>query len=397
MKNQTIENNGWAKVAFVSIILLILAAGFVLSMPYFCSVAKDVRKWGISGMEEAISEFEERYNAEFPMRTGFINLNGIMARALQKRELNEVYKLKNGYLGVSVEQAELEWRAERVAQLNRYLSENGIEMSYVEIPSKESMPDAFLPDGIMDYSKQNAENMLGLLRGRDIDVLDLRKLISDNMTMEEAFFRTDHHWKPETAFWAAGQMMAYLNQRYGVIYDAALCDLSNYHVDIYPNYFLGSRGKRTGAWYAGVDDFTVIHPKFETHMTTFFPSGNVERTGTFLDANIDFDYLVPKDWFGKIAYCTYVGGDFPVVVHTNAPALTDKRILVLKDSFSLPLQTFLSVHFPRIDVLDLRHYKNERLIDYIMRAKPDIVLLCYAISAFNSNNEALFAFGIDER
>ena len=58
--------------------------------------------------------FEEDYNAAFPCRTDFVNLNGLMARALQKRELNEVYRYKNGFLSTSLDLCDSSPYAQRI-------------------------------------------------------------------------------------------------------------------------------------------------------------------------------------------------------------------------------------------------------------------------------------------
>lgn len=377
-------------IAGTAAFLVILFALFGLSVPHAIELLKDVREWGVAEAATLHKTFETDYNAAFPHRTDFINLNGLMARMLQKRELNEVYKLKNGYLGNALPMQEPSAFAERIAAFQTYLSERGSALVYVQVPSKESMRDAQMPDGIVDASRESAERMLTLLRERQVKTLDLTmEMEADGFTLESAFFCTDHHWRPETAFWASGRIMSYLHDTFGTSYDASVCDLENYHVDVYKNWLLGSRGKRTGTLYAGVDDFSVIYPKFETEMTTSFPAGALERHGSFYDANIDEQHLIGRDYFGKIAYCTYIGGDYPVVVHENASAVADTRVLLIKDSFALPLQAFLSLHLQRLDVIDLRYYQDS-LTDYIERAKPDVVLICYNPWA---TGEEFYGFG----
>ena len=62
---------------------------------------------------------------------------------------------------------------------------------------------------------------------------------------------------------------------------------------------------------------------------------------------------------------------------TNAGVVTFANhpdALVFGDSFTNALQTLLYVSFDETHILDLRHYKDMSLKDYISEYQPDIVL-----------------------
>ena len=59
----------------------------------------------------------------------------------------------------------------------------------------------------------------------------------------QAFFRTDHHWKPDTALWAAGRIVEKLANDYGVDVNREHFSLNDYYDDKYEKSFLGSQGK----------------------------------------------------------------------------------------------------------------------------------------------------------
>jgi hypothetical protein len=87
-------------------------------------------------------------------------------------------------------------------------------------------------------------------------------LDEDGLDQYAAFFKTDHHWKPETGIWANGKIMTYL-QELGIIenFNRSWRDIDNFTVAVYKNSFLGSRGQRVGKYFAGVDDISLIYPE----------------------------------------------------------------------------------------------------------------------------------------
>ncbi|RXD25174.1 hypothetical protein EJB02_22500, partial [Acinetobacter baumannii] len=64
----------------------------------------------------------------------------------------------------------------------------------------------------------------------------------------------------------------------GLVLDEGYTDLNQYEQISYPQSFLGSLGKRTGYGYAGMDDFIVIKPMFETNLTYTWDGNTVTAT-----------------------------------------------------------------------------------------------------------------------
>jgi hypothetical protein len=62
-------------------------------------------------------------------------------------------------------------------------------------------------------------------------------------------------------------------------------------------------------------------------------------------------------------YGIFLGGDFALgVIKTNAK--TDKKIMVIKDSYGNAFIPFLTPHYSEIYVVDPRHYK-ESIVDLV--------------------------------
>ncbi|MEI3307114.1 MAG: hypothetical protein V8R40_14525 [Dysosmobacter sp.] len=72
-------------------------------------------------------------------------------------------------------------------------------------------------------------------------------------------------------------------------------------------------------------------------------------------------------------YNLYMGGDLgETVLEINRQELPDA--LIFGDSFTNALEALLYASFDETHILDLRHYTNKTLKDYISHYQPDIVL-----------------------
>ena len=76
---------------------------------------------------------------------------------------------------------------------------------------------------------------------------------------------------------------------------------------------------------------------------------------------------------------TYGGGytnDYPYYKVVNKNAITDKKILIIKDSFEAPLTWLFSDVFEEVEIVDLRHI--DLSIDEILdKSKSDIVTVMF--------------------
>ena len=68
-----------------------------------------------------------------------------------------------------------------------------------------------------------------------------------------------------------------------------------------------------------------------------------------------------------------MGGDIAeTVIQTNRSELPD--ILIFGDSYTNAVETFLYASFNEMRSLDLRHYREMALLDYVRLHQPDIVV-----------------------
>ncbi len=335
--------------------------------------------------EEWIGEVKKSYVDEVAFKESFLNLNGLFAKLTGRTVYNDVSVLNNGMLTYGeMPKLNMSAMANGVSEFDTFLEANGISFLYLQAPLKEDLAGSLLPFGVEHCGNENANELLASLKQNKVDTLDLRQSISATPELvEQYFYRTDHHWNTHGAFKAFGETLAYLQTAFpDQEFDTTLADASNWEQTVYEDWFLGSRGKRVGEYFGGVDDLVIYTPKFKTDMSFYLPKYRTYYSGSFSDAVIRSDFLDTPDHFNENAYCAYIGGDYPLVHHVNRLAKNDLKVLLIKDSFSLPFQSFLSTAVRELDVLDPRHYKDSTVAEYIAASKPDIVIMMTNPSVF---------------
>lgn len=335
-----------------------------------------------------VTEVQDAYTSDaWKGNNFFVSLNGLFARLTGQRICNNVVLLENGMLTEAMDKINMEPLTAAVTQFSGYLEEEGVSFLYVQAPYKEDAEDALLPVGVESYANENADELLAALKNGAVTTLDLRPYLSETAEMiEEFYFATDHHWNAYGAFVAFQK----ISEQVAVMFPEKSIDLSytdwlNWESHTLENWFLGSRGKRVGAWYAGTDDFTWLTPKFETKMSCAIPKYRSFFNGSFTTANMREKYSAKKDYFGHNTYCMYIGGDYPLVQHRNLQAASDLKVLIIKDSYTLPVQAFLSTMVQELDVLDPRYSAECSVAEYVRRTEPDLVVLMINPSVFGTS------------
>lgn len=358
---------------------------------------------GISGVisgkitfEEFTEQVQKGYASDqFRQKDFFINVNGLFARMTHRSVYNDAILLKNGMLArTSFSLTDPSSHADALAGFAQQAQECcGTPLLYVQLPGKPGLSADLLPEGVEHDENTVAGRMVDSLQERGIDVLDLREeLTGTGEAISLYFYKTDHHWNYTGAFLGYQRILEKLQTMLPERnLDTSTATLDAWEAHTIPRWFLGSIGKRVGIWYAGVDDFTYYTPKFDTDMSMAIPKHSIVRKGSFEESVVRGESYLEKEtsYFDTTQYCLYIGGDYPLVHHRNAQAPNAKKILLVRDSFSVPLQAYLSTMFQEVDVIDLRYYDEGSLLDYVKSTKPDLVMyVMTASSVYNSLNFA---------
>lgn len=297
-----------------------------------------------------------------------------------------VIRLENDFLSVqrdSLDKAALEELADLFVNLKNVTDSINADFLYVMAPGKRYYNQP--AEGANSHEQQEYATYANILEERGIRVLRLaEQMAQQNIAFEDAYFITDHHWLPETGFWATKQILQTLNEDQRFPYDKTIYDLSNYDVKVYEDWFLGSLGKKVGRYFTplGVDDFSLITPKFDTEFTVTDTQGT--RNGSFAETIIDMSKLNKKGYYNTNRYATYGSGNFGLQVIQNKNAGEDaKKIVVIRDSFACCVTPFLALSAEEVHALDVRYWKGtetaQSIPDYIKEVNPDCVIILYSL------------------
>ena len=388
--------------------LLLLAAGCIYALyPFFTGVfdfraALGQLRRGELTVETFLDEAEEDLNSDLDRSHGFIQLYGGIQKLLGRQVLsdvdptNTVVRLSDGSLQFvdmtrTGPKDTVEANAQAAIGLRDALEAENIPFLYVMAPQKigPGLEEDLLPTGIPDYGNGYADAFLSTLKDANVDTVDLRTVLAQSDTpWTQWFFRTDHHWKPEAAFFCYQSLVQTL-ETYGIYTDPMYTDEANWEKTIYEDYFLGSQGKRVGSLYTGVDDFTAYSPKFPTDMGYTCDFYDIHRSGAMTQSVLFPERLETKDWFNANPYTYYAGGDYPLATVENYRNPDGKSVVLIRESFSCAITPFLALSCSTLNTIDLRYFSGD-LVDTITNLHPDLVIMLYGTTS--TANETLFTF-----
>ena len=345
----------------------------------------------LEGAESAVNSDLDRDHLFIQLYGGVQRLSG--RRVIQDMVAgNTVAKLTTGALNfvnlgaaAQPDQAAVDARVEHTAELAGKLEKLGIPYLYLAAPQKIQRGGETLPDGLEENGNTTCDAYLAGLDQQGVDYIDLRPLFESNGIYSNWFFRTDHHWKPEAAFFAWQYLAGELDARYGFETPAALTDPNNWDTKVLEDFFLGSQGKRVGSLYAGVDDFTIYTPKFDTDLTYVNSDGSFERSGPFAQSVCFPERVAEKDWFNGNPYTYYSGGDYGMATMVNHNNPDGPKVVLIRESFSCTMAPFLSLSCSELTTIDLRHFTGD-LMETMEELEPDLVLTLYTASTTGLDN-----------
>ncbi|MDD3214642.1 MAG: hypothetical protein PHY64_13280 [Eubacteriales bacterium] len=333
--------------------------------------------FGKSNFQSAI---ETEYTENFSGHDAFVDLDGWAARITGRRVLNERMLLKNGTL-VSIyqtaEESAVTNSTDTLVQTAEYLAGREIPFLFVYAPYKCDEDSSLLPSPIEMNLQERGEEIIANLKQAGIAYLSLNEeMQADGLPYYDAYFRTDHHWKPETALWACGKTLETLRARFGLTLNPTDDDPALWQTETFPDSFLGSDGKRVGVYFAGLDDFSLLTPDWATSLQCWWQERGLYRTGDFAAALLERSHI--GEAHTTNAYDAYLDGGGGMQYVQNLSNADGPRILLIGDSYSQPYFAFLAVSCSQCVRLDMRYYKASTLYDFLEQNDFDCV-----ISLFN--------------
>lgn len=267
-------------------------------------------------------------------------------------------------------QSGAEMMTARYQKLNDHIRQNGGAFYFVGLPEQGVYFNDRYPAELYsrrEEMKEADQIFLDALREKDIPVIDMRETFDTLGNPEELYSKVDHHYTFAGAYQTYRTMMDTLR---AAGWDLPVLIEEDLEFRTLPNPYIGSRNRKLYNLWEGAEQPVIGVQK---DLVPYTRTDNGQPSDKPL-------YITYEDPGQPTTYNLYMGGDFgETILETNRPELPNA--LIFGDSFTNAMEPLLYTAFNETHTLDLRHYQEKSLKDYISDYQPDIVL-CVANDTF---------------
>lgn len=199
-------------------------------------------------------------------------------------------------------------------------------------------------------SQQDAIKFVNNNFSKNIISVDAYTHIKEHID-EYVYYRTDHHWTSLGAYYAYTGFAKKAEHE--------IVPIDSYKQEEVPG-FLGHISTVNPSEKVNNNPDNVIYytPPVKTDMKVFYYDKESGEKKSYNGKVINKTYTDLDQKYG-----VFLGGDFPLgIIETNVK--TDRKIMVIKDSYGNAFIPFLTPHYSEIYVVDPRHYK-ESIVDLV--------------------------------
>lgn len=250
------------------------------------------------------------------------------------------------------------------AQLRDVVESYGGSYYYVALPGQRHyfMDDypSYLNNG-EEASSLSLQEFTAALEERGVNLIDGGIAMDQAGHPDNFYSEVDHHYSFDGAVFTYRTIMDKLNEDLG--WNLTVLQDQDLNYTTLDNPYLGSRARKIfGLWQAD-EKLKIAEPVDPISYTRYDNGQEVPSTV----------YTLPATTTEDVAYTAYMGGDVgETVIDTGREDLPS--VLVYGDSFTNALECLMYYGFDEMRSIDLRHYKEMTLADYIERYQPDVVI-----------------------
>ena len=210
----------------------------------------------------------------------------------------------------------------------------------------------YTPDSALSWTsdQRNAINKLFAALNKSVQPVNIFTTLGQHAS-EHIYSRTDHHWAPLGAYYAA--------QHFAEVAQVPFLDLSHYDTVVHHDYigtmFMYSKDSLV---IKSPEDFVYYVPR-DIEYTTYYVNLKIDkRHKNAITEGTEYTgrFFIPT-FTGASSYCVFGGGDYKII-RVETSTNNGRRLLILKDSFGNALTGYLLASFEQIHVIDCRYFKR---------------------------------------
>lgn len=298
---------------------------------------------------EFMTEFEGYTLDQFPLRDKLRSLKAVCTFYLYgQKDNNDIY-IADGYaskLEYPMKEESMDRAAQRFAHVyDKYLADNDTKVYFSIIPDKNyflAEENGYLALNYNAFFSRMKENMA---YAEYIDITD--------MLTTEDFYRTDTHWKQENLVPIAKEL--------GTKMGTALT--GEYEVKTLDNPFYGV--------YYGQSALPLPAEELK-----YLTSETLENCKVYdFQNNKETSVYDMEKAYGKDPYEMFLSGSLSLMTIENPTAVTEKELILFRDSFGSSIAPLLAEGYRKITLVDIRYIHPDMLGKYIEFDNQDVLFL----------------------
>lgn len=314
-------------------------------------------------LRKKLSLIEDKFREKIYKRELYIDLYGIALNAMGSKIVGDFDFVKDshGIIQRTSSKTDINPFLNSMEELKQAAQAGGTPLVYMGLPDKAKHL-LLAQSALFAFDGQLSGEIQSELLKRDFDCIDLETAMETDSrapTFDEFFFKTDVHCTTYGEFWMAQTLAEYLTKQYHLqFFDREqVFDLQQYNRFSYD--FLGNTARSAGEFFAGLDQFEIYKPNFDTNLTMQNPSAGQELTGNF--DTVMLNGYEQRETINQYMYWVTNYGHFTSphyrYINHNAPE-TAPRLLILCDSVFMRGFSYLALGCREITVLDSRYFKG---------------------------------------
>lgn len=314
-----------------------------------------------------MEQWEKYLSDQFVGRNMWRSLNVGLKRLGGSKMENGVYIGKGGQLLEDIEVPDQKQLSDNISAIKSFVQ------TYSDIPASVMLvPDAacILNDSLPAFAAvEDQRQMFSMVErglGDSVKWVDAVSILNKHKT-EKLYYKTDHHWTTQGAFYVFRDSASLL----GIDADVS-DDFVSYTVT---DSFNGTLAAKSGVGLDEKEQIDIYVPtEGDDDVIVNYVDETKKRTSLY-----DSSKLETRDKYG-----VFLGGNSSVI-DIKTVSTASKRLLVVKDSFADCFIPFLTPFYREIIVVDPRYYSGT-MTDIMETYRITDILILYSGNTFFTDN-----------
>lgn len=307
---------------------------------------------------------EQYLSDHFPGRDGWVGANAYLEQAEGRGAVGTIVRGVDGWLFPAPLSDDRQILQDNMQAITAFAQAQSVPVYLMAVPTAGAVVKDKLPDLHLDYPDADMLEQARRIAGDSLHWLDVMGDFSTAEERDALYYRTDHHWTTEGAYRAYCLLMQERRE------PSVARDI--FSVEQVPDFY-GTSYSKSGLWLTPPDEIELWTDP-ELQAVTSVHDGN-RREPIVQQGMLFREYLSEAD-----KYPVFLSGNH-ARIHIETNAESDKRLLVVKDSYAHALAPFLAEEYRTIDLIDLRYFKRRTVSDWMQEHPVDEVLFVYGLSS----------------